>query len=214
MRWRGHPATVLRPPLCSLLEEHTATDCSHCDTLQHTATHCNTLQHTSAHYSTLLHWLLCASIDCAAHCNALRVQHTASHCNTLQLHCATHCNTLQHTATHCNTLQHTATSLCSTLQRTTCATHCITLQHTASHCNTLHHTATHCNTLQHTATSLCNTLQRTTCALKWKQENRSSARKQYIISRGVTIKSNRHHNVLQDDTIFITSATYHNSDGS
>jgi len=152
MRWRGHPATVLRPPLCSLLEEHTSTDCSHCNTLQHTATYCSTLQHTAAHY-------------CVGY-YALRL-------------------IVQHTATHYV-------------------------------CNTLQHTATHCSTLQHTATSLCNTLQRTTCALKWKQENSCSARKQYIISRGVTIKSNRNHNVLQDDddTIFITSATYHNSDGS
>jgi len=60
--------------------------CTHCNTLQHTATHgthCNTLHYTAAYTHA-----------------------SATHCNTLQ-HTATHCNTLQHTATHCNTLQHT-----------------------------------------------------------------------------------------------------------
>ena len=60
--------------------------CSHCNTLQHTATLCNTLQHRNT------------------------LEHIATHCNTgIRYLLVTHCNTLQHTATHCNTLQHTAT---------------------------------------------------------------------------------------------------------
>ena len=74
--------------------QRSATLCTRCNTLQHTATHCDTLRHT------------------ARHCNTLHsLQHTAAHCNTLQ-HTATHCNTLQRTVTlriRRNTLQHTAT---------------------------------------------------------------------------------------------------------
>jgi len=56
------------------------THCTHCITLQYTATHSITLQHTD----------LLAAIQ-------------PIDCNTLQ-HTATHYNTLQHNATHCITL--------------------------------------------------------------------------------------------------------------
>jgi len=43
--------------------------CSHCNTLQHTATHCNTLQHTATHCNTLQHtaihrWVRQHKISC------------------------------------------------------------------------------------------------------------------------------------------------------
>jgi len=80
--------------------------CSHCNTLQHTATHCNTLPHTATHIWT---WMCHVTYQCIIFpMQVFKLQHTATDCNTLQ-HTATHCNTLQHTATHCITLQHTAT---------------------------------------------------------------------------------------------------------
>jgi len=107
-----------------------------------------------------------------------------------QLHCNTHCNTLQHTATHCSSLQHTVThnvlhGVCAkrSLWKVCLSSHILTaawdIERTATHYRTLQHTATHCNVLQHTATlhligtyynsqqhTLCcnNTLQYTMCA--------------------------------------------------
>ena len=95
-----------------------ASNGTHCNSLQHTATQCNTLQHTATPCNSdpILQFYrggVYSAASNVAHCNTL--QHTATRCNTMQ-HTATHCTTLQHTATHCNTLQITATH-CNTLQQ-------------------------------------------------------------------------------------------------
>jgi len=89
--------------------------------------------------------ILKLQLHCNTHCNTM--QRTTAHGNTLQ-HTATHCNTLQHTATNYNTLQRNTTHWNTLDPHTgnTMRTHCNTTMHTA-----LQHTATHFSALQHTA---------------------------------------------------------------
>ena len=90
-----------------LLDDHVATAsldirrslCTHCNTLQHTATHCNTSDGRGI--------LGYPQVSLCTHCNTL--QHTATHCNTpdgrsILRYPQVTLHTLQHTATHCNTL--------------------------------------------------------------------------------------------------------------
>ena len=93
-------------------QQHTATQCKHCNTLQHTATHCITLQYAAIHCNIHTLWLTTKTdphINESWHMWTSHVtyewdmsriytdlpfggqQHTASHCNTLQ-HAAIHCN--------------------------------------------------------------------------------------------------------------------------
>jgi len=140
--------------------------CTHCNTLQHTATEhhlgvikftymsCTLLQHTATHcintaayWNTLQHTIILASSNVHTcmyvyDCNIL--QDTATHSNrpSSWRDSVAMCILLQHivmyiTATCCNALQHTATD--HRLGVIECT---LTI---VAHCNTLQHTATHCN---------------------------------------------------------------------
>ena len=108
------------------------------------STHCNTLQHTAKSYFVRQHTFF-------AQAPLLLLQHIATRCNALQ-HTASHCITRQHTATHCNTLQHTAKGYLAQHHTYRTRVPLLLLQYSPINSNTLPHTATHCNTLQHTAT--------------------------------------------------------------
>jgi len=120
---------------CNTLQQ-SATLCTLCNTLQHSATLCNTLQHSAT---------LCNTLQQAAS----RLQQAASRLHNIRLNwlefnqkiCSSsffseaRCNILRQAATGCNRVHEREAS--SELEANPCAAHGDTPHHTATHCNAL-----------------------------------------------------------------------------